>query len=329
MPRVVYSPHYNIGFLGIERLHPFDARKYGRAWKHLKQHFGRRLKDFHVAPQAPADRETLLTVHMADYLDSLRQPDVIARTLEFGILRWLPWWLSDWIVLAPMRWATQGTIVAAREALQDGFAVNLGGGFHHAKPNRGEGFCVYNDIALAIRALRREGRLAEDSRIAYIDLDAHQGNGVCHCFLEDSSVFLFDMFNADVYPLSDYVARTRVDRAIPLHSNCTEREYLRDLREELPAFLDSISRSQPISLAIYNSGTDVFAGDNLGLLNLSAAGILDRDLFTVEELRRRGIPTMMLLSGGYTKASYRLSADSVIELMERESNGDNAEDVKS
>lgn len=318
MPRVVYSRHYNIGFLGLERLHPFDSRKYGRAWKCLRKHFGSRLNEMHVKPRSQVGRETLLSVHQQEYLESLQQPQVIARSLEFGKLSKVPGWLSDWRILNPMRWATQGSIVAAREALHHGFAVNLGGGYHHAKPNRGEGFCVYNDIALAVRILRQEGLLEENSRIAYVDLDAHQGNGVSHCFLDDSSIFLFDMFNSNLYPAGDAVARARIDCPIPLQSTCTEQEYLRDLKEQLPAFLDSISRSQPISLAIYNAGTDVFHEDPLGLLNLTAEGILDRDLFTVGELRSRSIPTMMLLSGGYTKVSYRLVADSVIQLLERE-----------
>lgn len=318
MPRVVYSRHYNIGFLGLERLHPFDSRKYGRAWKCLRQHFGSRLNEMHVTPRSQVDRETLLSVHRQEYLESLRQPQVIARSLELGRLSKIPGWVSDRFILKSMRWATQGSIVAAREALQHGFAVNLGGGYHHAKPDRGEGFCVYNDIALAVRTLRKEGLLEENSRIAYVDLDAHQGNGVSHCFLEDPSVFLFDMFNSNLYPAGDAVARARIDCPIPLQSTCTEQEYLRDLKQQLPAFLDSISRSRPVAMAIYNAGTDVFHEDPLGLLNLTAEGIQDRDVLTVGELRSRNIPTMMLLSGGYTKVSYQLVADSVIELFERE-----------
>lgn len=114
------------------------------------------------------------------------------------------------------------------------------------------------------------------------------------------------------------MARARIDCPIPLQSTCTEQDYLRELKQQLPVFLDSISRSQPISFAIYNAGTDVFREDPLGLLNLTAADILERDLFTVGELRERSIPTMMLLSGGYIQVSYRLVADSVIKLLERE-----------
>lgn len=316
MPRIVYSPHYNIGFLGLERLHPFDSRKYGRAWKCLQDHFGSRLAEWSVRPRRAANREDLLRVHTPGYLGQLRKRKYLARALEFPPVAALPWWVTDWAVLRPMRWATMGTIVAARKALDHGLAVNLGGGFHHAKPGGGEGFCIYSDIAIAVHTLRNEGLLSQSERVAYVDLDAHQGNGVCHAFLDDKSVFIFDMYNSTIYPAHDTEARERIDCDIRLTSNCHEREYLRDLENRLPGFLDSISRTAPLGLAIYNAGTDVFQGDPLGALNLSAAAILRRDLFTVQALRERRIPTVMLLSGGYARESYRLVADSVTALLE-------------
>ena len=214
-----------------------------------------------------------------------------------------------------------GTIIAARECLDHGLAVNLSGGYHHAKPTGGEGFCIYSDIALAVHALRADGLLAEHDRIAYVDLDAHQGNGVCHAFMDDRQVFIFDMYNATIYPSDDTEARDRVDCDVRLTSNCHETEYLRELTGRLPGFLDSVSRSQRIGLAIYNAGTDVLIDDPLGRLNVTADGILQRDLFVVQQLRQRSIPTVMLLSGGYTRDSYRLVADSVIRLIERELSG--------
>src|SRR5262245_36673284 len=177
-----------------------------------------------------------------------------------------------------MRWAVAGSLVAAREALDTGLAVNLSGGYHHAKPDRGEGFCVFNDIAYLIHALRADGRLADTDRVAYVDLDAHQGNGVCHHFRTDSRVFMYDAFNADIYPAYDRVARERIDCPIPLPFQCTGSEYQRRLAESLPGFLDSIMRTGRVGLAIYNAGTDVFDGDALGGLRLTAADVLARDL---------------------------------------------------
>ena len=115
----------------------------------------------------------------------------------------------------------------------------------------------------------------------------------------------------------DVEARQRVDCEIGITSSITDSEYMRELHNRLPGFLDSVGRS-PIGLAIYNAGTDIFVGDPIGGLNISAETIRERDLFVVRELRNRGIPTVMVLSGGYTKQSYQLVANSVIGLIEME-----------
>jgi histone deacetylase 11 len=317
MPRVVYSRHYNIGFYGLERLHPFDSRKYGRAWKVLRRHFGPSLSQFHAQPTRPANREELLLVHTEGYLKQLRDAKYVAAALEVPPIRYLPGWAIDWHVLRPMRWATNGTIIAAQEALQHGLAVNLSGGYHHAKPDRGEGFSIYADAGIAVASLRKNKLIAESDRIVCIDTDAHQGNGVCHTFMQDNRVFIFDIFNCRIYPIFDVDARKRIDCEVPITSSCTDSEYMRELCNRLPGFLDSVSKSR-IGLAVYNAGTDIFAGDPIGGLNISASTILARDLFVVSELRKRRIPTVMVLSGGYTKQSFQLVADSVIALIEME-----------
>ena len=178
-------------------------------------------------------------------------------------------------------------------------------------------FRFTSDIGVAVEALRAQKLIGDNDRIAYIDTDAHQGNGVCHTFMSDSRVFIFDIFNCRIYPIFDVAARRRVDCDIGVTDLITDTKYLRELHDHLPGFLDSVSRS-PIGLAIYNAGTDVIAGDPLGGLNLSAETILERDLFVVSELRKREIPTIILLSGGYTKQSFQLVADSVIRLIEQE-----------
>jgi histone deacetylase 11 len=271
-----------------------------------------------VRPPRPIHRDELLNVHKSSYLDRLREPSYVAQALELPVVRYLPHWLVDYCVLLPMRWATMGTVIACKESLDHGFAVNLSGGYHHAKPSEGEGFCIYSDIAVAVHALRSTGALSENDRVAYVDLDAHQGNGVCHMFMKDRRVFIFDMYNSTIYPCYDSEAQDRIDCNVRLTSRCHEQEYLCELRNRLPGFLASISESQRVGLAIYNAGTDVYVEDSLGRLNLSFAGILERDRFVVYELRQRGIPTVMLLSGGYTKVSYKLVANSVIQLLERE-----------
>lgn len=312
---VVYSSHYNMGLYGLEKLHPFDTKKFQRAWDLLQREFGRKLPSLHVDVDRPITDEELLTVHTAEHLERMRDPKALAKAFEVPQVELLPIALLEHGFLTPMRWATRGSVIAARQALSRGCCINLGGGFHHAKPDRAEGFCLFSDIALMVSQLRADGSLSADARIAYIDLDAHQGNGVCHQFLQDSQAFIFDMFNGDIYPTSDRIAQDRIDCKVPLPIGCTGEDYLRQLQSRLPSFLDSISKSGVVGLAIYVAGTDVLAGDDLGLMSLTAESILQRDLFVVEQLRSRGLPTVMLLGGGYTSESHRLVATSVASIL--------------
>jgi histone deacetylase 11 len=292
--RLVYTRRYNIGFLGLERLHPFDSRKYGRAWRAIGQAARRPRDRAWVGVPRPASVADLAAVHELAYLDRLRNP----KELAWG-------------------WAVAGSLVAAREALRAGLAVNLSGGYHHAKPDRGEGFCVFNDVAYLVHGLRAEGLLAAGDRVAYVDLDAHQGNGVCHHFRSDRHVFIYDAFNPRIYPSHDRDARDRIDCPVPLPDPCPGGPYLRLLELSLPGFLDSVGRSGRVGLAVYNAGTDVYEADALGGLGLSAADVLRRDLYVIDQLRARGIPVVMLLSGGYSRESYRLVANTVTELLRR------------
>ena len=134
MDHVVFSPRYDMGLLGLERLHPFDARKYGRAWKLLRDQVP---AEAWIRPDRPVSTDELLAVHTPGYLERLRQPRVVAQVLELGVAALLPRWLLDRALLRPMRWATRGTVLAVACALERGFAVNLGGGFHHATPDGG------------------------------------------------------------------------------------------------------------------------------------------------------------------------------------------------
>lgn len=311
--KIVYSPHYNITFFGIERMHPFDSRKYGRAWAVLKKEFGPKLSNHHVRVKRPIPEKELLAVHTPAYLTSLRSSMTLASALEIPPLRFLPAWLARWRVLRPMRWAVQGSIQAASCAMEFGQAVNLSGGYHHAKPNQGEGFCLFSDVAMIVHRLRAEQRLLPTDPVAYIDLDAHQGNGVCHQFRDDPLVRIFDMYNRDIYPRNDFEARKRIDCNIPLGFNCTGAEYLRLLRGRLPQFLDGWSERP--RLCIYNAGTDPYVHDQLGGLCLSGDDILERDLFVFEEVAARKIPVVMLLSGGYSRESFRLVAATIRELL--------------
>ncbi len=314
MSRIVYSPRYDIGFFGLERLHPFDARKFSRAWESLQQSLGAALEPLHVLPAGPIPKARLERVHAPAYLRSLGTAAVLAAALEMAPLAWLPAWLTERCVLRPMRWAAEGTLEGARQALEHGLAVNLGGGFHHAKPRAGEGFCIYNDIAVCVAELRAEGRLAAEQSVLYVDLDAHQGNGVCYAFEDDPRVKIFDMYNGSLYPSQDARAQQRIDANLPLPHGCSGGNYLGQLRERLPDFL--AEHAAEAGLAIYNAGTDVFCEDQLGGMRLSADEVFARDRYVLEQLRARQLPSLMLLSGGYSRQSYQLIARSVAFLLQ-------------
>jgi histone deacetylase 11 len=316
MPRVVYSPAYNIGGYGIERLHPFDGQKYGKAWDAIRGLLPA-AQGLLKEPGGEGAVEDLRLVHSADYLKQLRSASYLAQVFETPAAAWLPAGVLDALVLKPMRWAVQGTILAFVLALEQGLAINLGGGFHHAKPTRGEGFNAYNDVAIGITRLRQRRQISPEDVVLYVDCDAHQGNGVATCFLHDRTLKIFDVFNSEIYPRHDAAARTRVDRPVPLPSGTDGEAYLLELQRSLPPWLDEFTSRVPPALAIYNAGTDVVADDPLGALALAPQHILERDVFVVESLLRRSIPTAMVLGGGYTQDSYRLVADSVAAILGR------------
>lgn len=309
-PRIIYTPRYTIHALGLDRLHPFDIRKHRRAFRLLRERLGAAdLSRRWVRPRREASRDELLAVHTEKYLDSLRHAATIAGILEVPPVAYLPGALLDRCVLRPMRWGVAGTIVACREALAHGGAINLSGGYHHASADRGEGFCVYDGVVIALRVLRASGGFPADGRLIYIDLDAHQGNGVARDLMADRTAFILDMYNADIYP-GDREARRRIDCDLPLRMGTRGATYLATLESELPRFLDAVHRPGIATLAIYNAGTDPYEGDALGGLRLSAEDIFTRDRMVVTELTRRGVPWVMLPSGGYSAESYRMVAAS-------------------
>ena len=317
MPRIVYSMHYNIRACGIEKLHPFDSCKYGRAMRRIREQLGAKRGEIIVAPRRPISRRDLLDVHSAAYLDRLRSPAYLAAALEVPQVAQLPAGFVHYTVLRPMRWACAGTILAGELALAHKFAINLSGGYHHAKPDAGEGFCIYNDIALLVHRLRSSARIAGDAQVAYVDLDVHQGNGVCHAFLHDHRVAIFDMYNRMTYPAYDREARERIDHAVPLDFGCETARYLDLLRMHLPVFLDAMVAAGDVALVIYNAGTDILTGDPLGGLAVSREGILARDAFVMDQALQREVPCVMLLSGGYTQESHAIIGDSVLQLLNR------------
>ena len=227
-------------------------------------------------------RDDLLLVHTTDYVDRLTAgaltPDE-ERRLGF------PW--SESLVERSYR-AAGGTSEAARYAVEHGIAMNLAGGTHHAFPDHGEGFCVFNDVAVAIRALQRDRRIA---RAAVIDLDVHQGNGTHAIFSDDESVFTFSMHGGRNYPFRKVPGRLDVE----LPDRTGDDEYLTALTAALPRVL-AAARAD---LVVYLAGADPHEHDRLGRLALSFDGLARRDSIVLEQCREIGIPVVVTVAGGY------------------------------
>ena len=311
-PKIVYSPHYDFHFYGIEKFHPFDGRKFSRAWKEIIQGFDSE-RSWWLCPSALVNGDDLRRVHTEDYLELLKSPTYVAQALELPVLASLASVYPQFFekhVLQPMRLATQGTILATEAALQGQIAINLGGGYHHARRNNGEGFCIYSDVAIAIAKLRNDGILEKDDRVLIVDLDVHQSNGLERIFYNDKTVYILDMYNQEIYP-QDRWAQNRINCDIRLSTGTKDQEYLTYLTRYLPHALEELKKQGKIRLAFYIAGTDIYRGDQIGHLNISSEGVFKRDAYVFDILTSESVPWVMVLGGGYSKESYHLVAESV------------------
>jgi acetoin utilization deacetylase AcuC-like enzyme len=251
----------------------------------------RLLRPEDVVEPHEAAWEELALVHTKDYLRKLRGGAL--SPIELRRLG-LPW--SE-ALLRRARLAVQGTIEAARLALRDGVAANLAGGTHHAFPDHGEGFCLLNDVAVAIRALQRGGLLR---RALAVDLDVHQGNGTAAVFQGDPDVYTFSMHGEKNYPFRKAASSRDVD--VP--DGAEDAQYLKLLAEHLPQAFDE---ARP-ELCFYLAGVDVAAGDRFGRLALTQQGLGERDRMVLEAAHGRGVPIVLVLAGGYA-ATPELTAE--------------------
>jgi len=237
-----------------------------------------------VHDPAPVERDHLLLVHTPDYVDRFTAGSLTRdeeRRLGF------PW--SEALVERSYR-AAGGTLEAARHAVTNGIAMNLAGGTHHAFPGHGEGFCVFNDVAIAIRALQRD-RLID--RAAIVDLDVHQGNGTHAIFAGDDRVFTFSMHGGRNYPYHKVPGCVDVELA----DHTTDEEYLALLSDELPRVLMA---ARP-DIVVYLAGADPLASDRLGRLSLTFNGLARRDSFVIDQCREIGLPLVVTIAGGYAE----------------------------
>jgi acetoin utilization deacetylase AcuC-like enzyme len=246
---------------------------------------------------APATWNQLRLVHDADYVDAVANGTLAPEAQRRIGFPWSP------MMVERSRRSVGATIAAAREALSDAHgtnaalatgarsakvAANLAGGTHHAFRDRGEGYCVFNDVAVAATLLLREGAVA---RVAVVDCDVHQGNGTAAIFRDQPAVFTFSLHGAKNFPFR----KERSDLDVTFDDGAGDEEYLRALEAHLPAVLDA----HDPGVVFYLAGADPYEGDRLGRLKLTIGGLQLRDRMVFDACRARGLPVVVVMSGGY------------------------------
>ncbi len=281
--RCAYHPDY---FVPLPASHPFPMAKYPLLYGRLLAEGVLAEADILVPDEAAV--ADLALVHTRDYLQRLATGSLDAAEIRrIGV----PWSAALW---RRSRLATQGTIEASRAALADGLAGNLAGGTHHAFADHGEGFCVLNDVAVAVQVLRRERRIAT---ALVVDLDVHQGNGTAAIFDGDPAVFTFSMHGERNYPARKM--RSRLD--VGLHDGMEDDEYLALLEGHLSRILESFTPD----IVYYLAGVDPARGDRYGRLRLSDDGIRRRESFVLDACLARDLPTVVTMAGGYAATAGR------------------------
>jgi acetoin utilization deacetylase AcuC-like enzyme len=276
--QVFYTPRY---YAEIGAAHIFPIRKFELVRERLLGEGT--LQPAEIIEPSPAPLEDVLLVHTEDYVSRLCNGQLTTKEMRrLG----LPW--SESLVRRSF-YAAGGTLAATHAALAEGYSSNLAGGTHHSFADRGEGFCVLNDVAIAIRAMRARHRIR---RAAIVDCDVHQGNGTATIFAGDTETFTFSMHGANNYPL--FKALSTLDIELP--DGTQDAEYLNTLARHLPA----VFAHKP-DIVFYLAGADPFAKDKLGRLALSIDGLRERDAYVLRACYEREVPVVTVMSGGYGK----------------------------
>lgn len=278
MIRIAFDPVY---IHPIPAGHRFPMSKYELIPEQLL-HEGT-ITPAHLFQPRECTAEQVLWTHDKAYLDKL-----VHQTLSASEERRIGFVQSPLLTRRELVIA-QGTIDCCTYALQQGVALNVAGGTHHAFADRGEGFCLLNDMAIAANYLLHEGKARQ---ILIIDLDVHQGNGTASIFRDEPRVFTFSMHGAHNYPFH----KEQSDLDVPLTDGTDTATYLSLLRQHLPALIDKV---QP-DFAFFLSGVDILWTDKFGKLQVSMEGCKERDYYVFELLRQKGIPVTVAMGGGYS-----------------------------
>jgi acetoin utilization deacetylase AcuC-like enzyme len=259
--------------------HRFPMRKYGRLAEVLVE---RGLAPNGFATPEVASAELIALTHDRHYVDQVfacAVPREIERRIGLPV---------DEGVARRARASAAGTLLASKLALEHGLAASTAGGSHHGQRETGAGFCVFNDVAIAAKALKHEGAI---HHALVVDLDVHQGDGTADCLRDEPDLFTFSMHAEKNYP----VRKIPSDLDIGLPDGLEDGAYLDELAAHLPRLLDALEPD----LVFFNAGVDPHRDDRLGRLALSDEGLRRRDTFVVEQARSRGIPLVAVIGGGY------------------------------
>lgn len=275
--RVSYCPEY---YATISDEHIFPMKKFRRLHSYLTESGVISLNEVVAPPMV--DMAHLLAAHTGRYALAVWEGQLDRKEIRrMG----LPWTKS---LAVRSRHAVQGTINAALMALQDGIAGNLAGGTHHAMPDHGEGFCVFNDVAVAIKVLQQSKWV---NKVLVVDCDVHQGNGTAHIFADDPRVFTFSIHGEKNYPFH----KPPSDLDIGLPDKTGDRIYHQALIDALDGILNDFEPD----LVFYLGGIDPLETDHFGRLSLTLGGLRERERIVIETITQRDIPLTLLLSGGY------------------------------
>ena len=276
--KLIYHDRYDLN-LGP---HVFPSQKFRLIYELLLRE-GRASEQDFLQPNAASDQD-ILRVHTSEWVRKLKTGTLTASEVMLLEVPYSP-------ELVEAVWlAAGGTILAAQSALRDGFASNLSGGFHHAYPDHGEGFCAIHDVAVAIRKLQADGAI---KKAMVVDTDVHHGNGTAAIFRNDPTVFTLSIHQLNNYPA--HKPPSSVD--LNMDDGVEDEEYLSAL---IPAVQHALDKFQP-NILFYVGGADPYCEDQLGGLSFSKAGLKQRDRGVFEEARRRGVPVAITLAGGYAR----------------------------
>lgn len=278
MLKIAYSPIYKYP---LSEKHRFPMIKYELIPEQLIYE-GTVTEDQFFHPDPLTDEQILLT-HTSEFLDKLKNQTLSAKEIRAIGFPMTP------LLVQRGRHIAKGTLLCAQYAMNHGVAINVAGGTHHSFADHGEGFCIYNDIALSAHNLLAEGLI---KKVLVVDLDVHQGNGTAKIFEGDDRVFTWSVHGEKNYP----TRKEKSDLDTPLPDKTEDQLYLKTIREILPQLIDKVEPD----IVFYLSGVDILESDKLGRLSVTLSGCKERDRIVLETCHRNSIPVAISMGGGYS-----------------------------